>query len=228
MSSQGSFLSARSWEFACALLWCSVWCWLHQLKCGCARTVCLTQWKRKCQMVMISYFATTLLLQRHEQRYKFVVKEVCQLLHKSTFDVRTGGVPRSPKELLNNSWLCQMSWCIFPIIAQKLRSPCLSSQKRLWTLHCTFQKSFLVLGSLNPDADAVDSRRTEEVKVRTMLCALAHERQCFELNAHSSEAPQISTCIWKTLLHLCFFHMPVLDGCESQGFQLGYPRNFLV
>lgn len=65
----------------------------------------LSQCKRKCQMVMISYFATTLLLQRHEQRYKFVVKEVCQLLHKSTFDVRTGGVPQSliSKELLNNS-----------------------------------------------------------------------------------------------------------------------------
>lgn len=56
-----------------------------------------------------------------------------------------------------------MSWCIFPVIAQKLRSPCLSSQERLWTLHYNFQKSLLVLGSLNSDADG-DARRTEEVK----------------------------------------------------------------
>lgn len=147
---------------------------------------------------------------------------------QSTFDVRTGGVPQSPisKELLNNSWLCQMSRCIFPIIAQKLRSPCLSSQKRLWTLHCTFQKSFLVLGSLNPDADAVDSRRTEEVKVRTMLCALAHERQCFELNAHNSEAPQISTCIWKTLLHLCFFSYASFRWVWESGISTGLSQKF--
>lgn len=59
-----------------------------------------------------------------------------------------------------------------------------------------------------------------------MLCALAHEKQHFELNAHNPV--KISTCVWKTLLHLCFFHMLVLDGYENHGFQLGYPRNFLV
>lgn len=118
-----------------------------------------------------------------------------------------------------------MSWFIFPMIAQKI-SPCLCSQKGLWTLHCTFQKSFLVLGSLNPDADGVDSRRNEDVKAKTMLCALAHEKQHFELNAHNAEAPQISTCVWKTLLHICFFHMPVLDGCEIMGFSWLIPEIF--
>jgi len=56
-----------------------------------------------------------------------------------------------------------MSWCIFPVTAQKLRSPCLSSQDKLWTLNYNFRKSLLVLGSLISDADG-NARRTEEVR----------------------------------------------------------------
>lgn len=233
MSSQGSFClrGPRSPMYAALVLSQSTQ--VYQLKCDCASTVCFTR-HRRCQMViLLNASSATLLLPCSYRVMSIDINWLSRGLSappKSTFDVRNGGVPQLlqsfiSKELLNNSWLCQMSWYIFPVIAQKLS---FSSQEKLWTLHYNFQKSLLVLGSLNSNADG-DDRRTEEVRAgHHALCFCTWESGYFQLNAHSSEEPQISTCIWKTFPHLCFFHMLALDGYENHRFQLGYPRNFLV
>lgn len=235
MSSQGSFClqDPRTPHVCwCSVTQCSYVSWSVVVP---AQFVSLSTWDAKWQFFQVppQLLCSYLAIIGPWLRTQIVVREVYQLLPKSTSGIRNGAVPQLlqsliRKDLLSSIWLCQMSWYISPVIAQKWRSPCLSSQERLWTLHYNVQKSLLVLGSVNSDAD-VNDRRTEEVEVgKHALCFCMWEAGHFDLNACNSEALQISTCIWKTLPHLFFFRMPASDGYENHRFQLGCPRNFLV
>lgn len=181
---------------------------LYQLKCGYASTVCFTQCRRRRQMVILSDVpSATFLLPCY---YRVMSIDINLLERSISFSLNPILVSEMQllqslisKELLNNSWLCQMCWYIFPVVAQKFGSPCLSSQERLWTLHCNFQKSLLILGSLNSDADG--DARTEAVKEGTMLCAFAHEKQSILSRMPTTHRHPKSAPAFEKLCFICAF-----------------------